>query len=637
MPLDDLNKQLYNAGSDEGSSKQEHESSAYDPFSNTTGQASPFEQQEHWERPKEAVSKSRKKKTLIGLLIFLVIVLLVGGGFFYKWWLKNAFHQDRVSISFEGPNEADSTQSTKYIIHYVNNNRVTLKNAEIQLTYSENFQPTDNLNLKYLSPTSSKIFIGDIKPRGQGSAELKGIFYAPKDSPVYINGQIHFIPSNGVTDLFVESKLGVRVTASPMSLGISAPKEAVDGDTLEYVIDYKNLDVKSVNGVQVRVNFPQEFKVEDSLPRVSEKENIWYVGNLESGQAGKVRIRGKIAGKDGDGRNITVIIGHPGENDEFIVYDKQELITRMVAPILTVSQRVDGKNSDVVNPGEILKYSIVFKNTGASGLRDAIVSVEIRGKILDFSKINPEKGYYDSSKGIITWKASDVPELANINPGAGGVVYFSIPVKSSIPIENKLDKNLIISSLAKIDSPDIPTPVDSNKIIGSNKLELKLASKVLFDVNGYYADSKIKNTGPLPLETKSETTFTIHWSVVNVSNDIAEAKVVSSFPSGVRWTGEIFPANEKLSYNIRTNQLIWDAGSIPAGTGVISPVREVAFKVGVMPQVSDIGKPIDLINKSVFTAKDTFVNLGVTLEGASKNTTLREDPMVGFVRGKVAR
>jgi hypothetical protein len=372
-------------------------------------------------------------------------------------------------------------------------------------------------------------------------------------------------------------------------------------------------------------------------PKLTGKETYWYLGNLESNQGGKVRIQGQIKGISDEGKNILVSIGHTGENNKFIVYNKQEVVTRIVAPVLAVTQKLEGKDNDVVSAGELLKYSVMYQNTGDIGLRDAIITAEIKGKILDFSKINVEKGFYDSEKNTITWKASDVPALANINQKASGVVRFSVPVKTIIPIENELDKNFVVTSVAKIDSPDIPTPIDSNKVIGSNKLELKLASKVLFETRAYYTDQKIKNSGPIPMESGKETTFAVHWVLVNVSNDISEAKVVSSLPSGVRWTGQIYPTNEKVAYNARTNQIIWDAGIIPAGAGISIPPREMEFQVGLIPQASNVGEPMNLINKSIFTAKDIFVNRELTLENESRSTTLYEDPSVGFANSKVAK
>jgi hypothetical protein len=202
MPLDDLNKELYNYNS-KIVPTHTHERSEYDPDKAVPSQPSPFDEEQSWNRPQKGLSPKQKKILLIVGPIVSAIILIIAGYFFYGWWQKNAFHQDRVSISFEGPKEVDSTQDTKYIIHYKNDNRATLKNAEIQLSYSENFQPTDNVNLKYLSPGSSKIFIGDIKSKSEGSVELVGSFYAPKDSPVYIYASLNFVPSNGTENVSV--------------------------------------------------------------------------------------------------------------------------------------------------------------------------------------------------------------------------------------------------------------------------------------------------------------------------------------------------------------------------------------------------------------------------------------------------
>lgn len=634
MPLNDINRELYNTDSKIIPGRT-HENSDFDPTI-AAAKPSPFDEQQRWNQPQKGFNPKQKKMLWIALAVFTSLAVIVAGFFAYRWWQKNAFHQDRVEIYFEGPKEADSTQLTQYTIHYKNNNRVTLKNTEIKLTYSENFQPIDNVNLKYLSPSSSNIFIGDIKPMSENSTAIKGVFYAPKDSPVFLHASINFIPSNGNAVLSMENQIGVNITAAPVLLVVTAPQQAIDGDSITYVIDYKNLDIKRIGDVQIRVDLPQGFQMSSAQPLPSEKDSYWYVGNLEADQGGKITIQGQIHGDDGESKNIMVSLGHVGTESNFVVFNKRDADTTIVAPVLAIKQTLENSDNNIINPGDVLRYAVAYKNTGATGLRDAIVSVQITGKILDFSKINVNSGSYNSKTGTMTWKASDVPGLANIDPQSGGTVKFSIPVKPIIPIGNKLDKNFVVTSIAKIDSPDIPISNGSDKVIGTNTLELKLASRVLFDTKGYYNDSKIKNTGPIPMKIGAQTTFTIHWSVINVSNDINGAQVISSLPSGVVWTGKVFPASEKVSYNDRTNQIIWNAGNISAGAGVLTPAREIAFQVGVTPQNNQIGEPLVLVNKSVFTATDSFVGRDVTLLGAAKDTQLYEDPSVGYDKGKVA-
>jgi hypothetical protein len=114
-------------------------------------------------------------------------------------------------------------------------------------------------------------------------------------------------------------------------------------------------------------------------------------------------------------------------------------------------------------------------------------------------------------------------------------------------------------------------------------------------------------------------------------------KVVSSLPSGLRWTGNVYPKNEKIVYNERTNQIIWDVGDVAAGVGILDPVREVEFQVGVTPQANQVGEPVVLINKSNLTAKDNFTNEDVSLTSEQRNSELPEDSTVGYTNGKVAK
>lgn len=627
MSLNDLNKQIYNIKPNNVGDQQIPNC---DPFAESAKEASPFQNEEKWHGANKGMSKKQKIVVWSLVSFFLLIVLSIGGFASYQNYKKNAFHADRVEVSISGPKEADSTQVQQYTINFKNANRVTLKDAEIFLEYSENFQPTDNLNLKFLNPTSSKFWIGDIKSNQSGSVDLKGIFYAPKDFPVYLHATIIYTPSNGIEQQQATNQLAVNITTSPVLLDLTAPDQVVDGDAVEYIIDYKNLDVRPLKDVQIKVEYPEGFQFNKSEPSASEQDRIWYLGTLEANQGGKIKISGRISGEKDQGKPAKVFLGHMGAENQFAVYNSREKVSRMVSPVLSIKQALSGSTDNIVKAGDILNYVVTFENTGEIALRNAIVTAQIDSNVLDFSKLNVDKGSYDGKTGLITWKASEVPNLANIEPKGTGDVRFTIPVKSIIPVENENDKNFVISSVAKIDSPDIPTSVGSNKIIGSNRLDLKVASKVLFDGAGFYSDSNIKNSGPIPMQVGKSTTFTLHWAVVNVSNDLGEVKVRSSLPSGIKWTGKIFPATEKISYNERTNEFIWEPGKIPAGSGIKLPRKEVAFQIEVVPQINQVGKTPTLLNKSILSFRDEFTGKDATLELQPKDSNLTEDKTMNY-------
>lgn len=624
MSLEDLNRSMYGSGADELGQRL-HAPGEFDPLENKNNQASPFQGEQQWGKADKSMLP-KQKKVLLGIA-GAVIALFVCIGIYegYQWYERGAFHQDRVSISLEGPNTADSTQAVHYLIHYKNDNSVTLKNATIALAYSENFQPADNVNLKYLSTTSSTFFVGDIKSHAEGTATLNGTFYAPKDFPVYLHATLQYVPSNGSQQLETANQFAVDITNAPVQLDVTLPQTVADGDSVEYVIDYKNLDIQPLKDAQVRVDYPDGFTFSDSSPVPSEGQLAWYLGSLDPNQGGEIRIHGTMHGLADQTKALTVSLGHMGSDGQFALYNQRAQSSKMVASLLTISQSLGGSTSGAVQAGETLKYVIKYQNTSNIGLRNVIVTETLKSDVLDLSKLKTESGAFDSTKGILTWKASDIPQLANIPPQGSGTIQFSIPVKSIIPVADTSSTNFTVDSIATIDSPDIPTPIGSNKIVSSNTLSLKLGSKIIFDATGYFYDALLANSGPLPMTIGKETTFTLHWGITNVSNDLSAVTVTAALPTGVRWVAKSVPANETIIYDDRTNQITWNVGTVAAGAGITSLKREIAFQVGITPQPSQAGTVPTLLGASTLAAHDEFTGQDVTAGNPPIDTQLRWD------------
>ena len=239
------------------------------------------------------------------------------------------------------------------------------------------------------------------------------------------------------------------------------------------------------------------------------------------------------------------------------------------------------------------------------------------------------KGGLNSSGGKITWTGSELDALKVLSPGAEGQVNFSIPVKDKIDVKKVSDKNFSILAVASMDSPDVPTPEGSNKQIASNTVNIKLNSKLLMSMKGYFNDSDIQNSGPLPLTVGQETTFTMHLEIGNVSNDITNAKVSMILAPGVSWKNVFLPNSESVSYNDRTNEVVWDVGTMPAGVGILTGPKTLTFQIGVVPSQSQLNNYAPLVKSTEFSASDTFTKQDLSLKLDEKNSNLTEDISVG--------
>lgn len=627
MSLDDLEKKLYDP--DSGVEKREHESSQFDPTVSQKENSEIFKKEKDWGTPNSIKKEEKIKMMKIGGIVLgsiaLATFLVIG---FVKF-RQAAFSEKRVIVKIEGPLKINSSTESKYKISFKNDNRAELRNAKLTLNYSENFKPKENQYLKIENPSNSRINIGTIKSREEKEFEISGSFFAAKDTTIYLNAILEYTPSNFNSIFVSKGQLGVKVDSSPLFLEIQAPSEVVSGNKVDYVIDYRNLSSEYFDGVKLKIDYPEGFSFVSSQPSPSEGSGIWYLGSMNPNQSGKLVVSGTINGENGENKLVKVYLGYTGENGEFVIFDQKERPTKMTSTILSISQLINERTDLNVNAGEVLRWKIKYKNNGNIALKDAIITLEVDSRILDYSRIEMSKGFYDASRKMITWKAAEISELANLAPGQSGEVTFSIPVLSRIPVENSNDKNFTIVSTAKIDSPSIPTPIGSNKVVASNRMELKLNSKIVLDIKGYHKDTNISNLGSIPPKVGQETTYVIHWKIINISNDIANTKVTSFIPSGVKWTGKIYPEGESIIFNERTNQIEWNIGNLESGVGIIEPEKEVSFQISVTPQINQIGEPLTLLNPSILTANDLFTGSELRVETREKDNRLQEDPTVG--------
>ncbi|MDQ1284438.1 MAG: hypothetical protein QG620_786 [Patescibacteria group bacterium] len=627
MSLYDIQNKLYKKDEDENLSA--HDMSEYNPRAESARpESNPAADGDAWEEKQTGFDAEQKKvisKGAIALAGVLGIIFLALGFYFLKYW---SFSEDRMKLEIAGPEKAQSGKLLTYEIKYDNNNRAGLENVTLKLSYPENFKPEENPNFKTESLTSGTFDLSDVFGHGQGKAVFNGRVYSPKGALVYLKAEMIFTPSGFSTQYVSQNQLGINVDSTPLEIEVMAPQNVSGGDEVNYLVSYKNTGQEDLEGIRVRAAYPEGFSFSSSVPKAFEGDNIWYIGRVSAGESGKIEISGKL---EGDRDQVKVMEASVGtfESGAFVAYGNENVSTKIVSSPLSISQTVNGSKGLNVSAGEGLNFVIHYKNEGNIGLKDAIVTEFLDSPVLDYSSLDSGGGYYDADEKTITWKASDHPELKNLEPGEGGTIQFNIQVKSVIPVGSANDKNFVISSVSKIDSPDIPTPISMNKIIAGNKMDMKLNSKLVLDVKGYHTDPNIPNSGAIPPKVGEETTYAIHWIARNVSNDVTSAKIESVLPTGVTMTGKVFPEDAKISYNERNNSIVWEIGNIGAGTGILSSPKEASFQVEIKPSVDQAGKEMPLLNSSTFSAKDSFTGADLSSSFDGKTTELREDASLG--------
>ncbi|MEK7083134.1 MAG: hypothetical protein AAB972_03090, partial [Patescibacteria group bacterium] len=129
--------------------------------------------------------------------------------------------------------------------------------------------------------------------------------------------------------------------------------------------------------------------------------------------------------------------------------------------------------------------------------------------------------------------------------------------------------------------------------------------------------------------------YAILWEVKNFTNDILNAEVVGTLPPNVTWENITKTDGTPVTYDSASSEVRWRIGTISAGTGVLSPTMTSAFQVAVIPDETDRGHAIKLINPSRLMGTDSFTGIPVSEEIDVLTTELPFDTSATFGDGAV--
>ena len=542
--------------------------------------------------------------------------------------MQSAFSESGLVIKIDGPTDAASGKLLTFDISYANNNRAVLKDAVLRVTFPESLKPGENANFTSESLTSGVFKLGDIPGKASGKIIFNGNVYSPKGTLIYLKTDLIYTPADFNSQFDANNQTGINVNSSPIDLEITGPQKISSGDAVDYQIKYTNTGKEDFDNIKIKIDYPDNFTYSRSDRLTLGGNNIWYIGRLAAGQSGQIVVSGKLEGNRDEVKNAKVYIG-ADDQGQFVSYNEEQTSTTIEAAPIEITQAVNGSNNYIAKAGDLLRFQIIYRNADNIDLRNVVLSEKMDSPILDYSTLKLTKGSFDPNSKVITWNGVDYPTLKNLATGQRGEVDFSIMVKDVIPVEAANDKNFVISAIAKMDSQDIQTAISSNKIVSGNNMDIKLDSKLVLDMKGYYKDSAIANSGPIPPKVGTPTTYTIHWKVMDVSNDVTDAKVTASLPAGATMTGKVSPDDGSLTYNSRNNSLVWDIGNLAAGTGVLNDPKEMAFQVQITPAPNQLDQPIPLVGVATFSATDTFTGDAFSATADKKDTTLTEDPSIG--------
>ena len=636
MELDDLKKQLYEEdGELEGRPKPPAE---FDlgraSLQEAPNQPRPSWAEEESEKPLILTVK-QKRWVIFGVAVLVLALGALGSWLAWRW--AGSFDKSAVALDIFGSERVVSGEEINYVVRIKNNTRFALQNANLDFFLPAGSMLSDGGEVSKrgeLNLVSKKI--GSI-PAGQETQEtFKVRVLGDKDSQQKFSAKLNYNPANSSLEFLNEKDFSSTVISVPLVLGFTLPEKIVSDQTLNFSLKYVNTSDATFSGSKLKIEYPAGFVFDSALPSPSEGNDSWDLSEIGSGQEGQIIIKGIISGNEGENKVFKAQIGMM-QGEEFIAFAQTLNSPQISISPLAIEQEITDPADGQINLGQAVFYKLKYRNTTNVAIGPVVITLKINSRAVDMTSLSVSRGFFSSSDSTIIWNSSSLPELENLPAGATGEIAFSLRIKDKLPIVVSADKNFTVTTLAQIDSPNVPLALTGMSLLGKNQLIAKVNSRLVLSMKGYYNDRLLQNSGPLPPRVGQETTYTIYWQLINVSNDLVNVTVEASLFPYMRWKGNVYPKNEDISYNEATGKVTWKINRLAAGTGLglSLPVKQVAFQVGFLPSLSQVGNVATIIKEVQASGQDVFTENNIFAAVPELKSDMPDDPTVGFENGRV--
>lgn len=580
---------------------------------------------------KPVFKEKRKKRRpmlsilLIASLIFFIISIAISSFFIFGG--SNVVSSQNIDISIEGPVTVSGGEELSLQIAITNKNNVSIKLADLLVEYPDGTRFASDISK---SLPRYRETIGTLAPGETIQRIVKAILLGSEDTQQDIKATVEYRIDGSNAIFFTEKMYEVTLVSAPLSLSVTNVEEITSGQEVEFDVVVKSNSNTIIQDALLSVEYPFGFEFISAIPEPAFTDGVWDLGDIQPESERKIKLRGIIIGENEEERVFRFSSGVQDEKDEkemgvaFITSLRSIVVKKS---FIEVDLALNGdKSSEYVSGlGDNIRADITWTNNIPVSVSDVEIEIKFSGASLNKLSISSEKGFYNSSTNTLTFNRETNSDLATLNPGELGRAKFSFASlgQSSGSIFKNPEILLDISVNAKrVSENQVPQTIAS-----FIKRTVQLESDLLLTSRSVYSTGPFTNTGPVPPKVENETTYTIIWTITNSSNVVDNTVVTATLPSYVRWTGNISPSNEEISFNPVGGKIRWNVGSIKPKADVSSTgQREVAFQVALLPSLSHIGDMPILVNEQAITGIDRFSETEITAVKKELTTRLFTDP-----------
>lgn len=538
------------------------------------------------------------------LKIFIVIfifTLLLAAWFYWR----NIYSRGSLKLEILAPSEIELAQEVEYIVKYKNNSSVVLEEPKLVFEYPEGSILEEGQSFR------QEMTLEDIYPGEENSVSFKARLLGRENEPKVARASLSWQPKNLRARYESNTSQTAIIKFLPITFEFDFPSKIEAGRETTLRINYFSNASYPLSNLRIKVEYPPGFEFLRSTPKGLNQDE-WEIGLLNKAEGGRIEIRGKLPSEVMSQKIFKAqLVSWQG--DKSIVLKEVVKGLELIQPSIYISWQVNGSPQYVANIGDYLHYEIFFKNIGDTTLENLFLRVSLEGGILDLDTVKSDSGQFQKDINTLIWDQTNLPQLRLLSSLEEGKVDFWVKLKTNLPADLK--------------NPAARIQVDLSKV--REDIVTKVNSKISLSQRGFFSQDPFQNSGPIPPQVGSATTYTVSWDVWSLYNDLRNVKVKTFLPPQTKLTGEFLPKESKLSFDPASREVVWDIGDLSTG----EPGKEIQFQVAFTPTSDQKGQTPDIISQARLTAEDSWTEKTLETTASAINTTLPDDPSVTDQQG----
>lgn len=580
-------------------------------------------------KPRKKLPKSLFKKFFIAAAIFFVAAGTVA--IFSVIGSTTSVSKDLISMEILAQPLVDGGEQLELQVRIQNFNEQMLELPDLILSYEKD---------SYIA--GNEVFLRrsleDIPQNGRISEEFNIVLFGQEGDIRNVNATLEY-RIEGSSSIFVkEQKHEVVIRSTPTKLAIQAPDRMTKNQEITFDFQVASNSIDQVSNGLLVVEYPEGFEFLSSNVEPSYSNDIWEIKTLD--EIGEViSVSGRLSALEGQGQTVKAFFGKQNitaKKELETIFNTTLHTVTVEKPFLETVLKINNKTDSVVpvRSGGSIEGQIEFTNTLQERLQDITITLNLEGVLYDKKSVLSFSGFYDSNTDTINWNNTLEDELSFLEPNEMSELSFNLSIPDLINLENVIDPTLIMSV-------DVGATQNDGTVLFAQtvaRTEARANSDIQVVAKTIHHSGAFGNIGPVPPKVGENTQYTITLDLINSSNLVENARLVTTLPEYVTWMGAVSPSSERssVSYNPTDREVVWVIDDLQQGLGIgDKEPKKLSFQVSILPSLSHLGNAPDITGEITLTGTDSFTDTNLTFTKRALTTRLLNDTSDVGASGKV--